>query len=260
MNQHEIQQTATYIEHTAERGYTNSLGAELNMMSGEDRKAVAAQIKAEQQKQPAELPKLDFYESGELKSYDKKDNVYHEHTEYDKDSQQRTSTHIDRWDGEKEDHKYNAKTGIESERTMTHADGTSVTDKFNQKGNFKSETIHNKDGTTDVYSDNKRHQLNHIKEDPQGHIVETENDDAGTHRKFHYDASGNLDQIDGRNGHWERGTDKDGQEQWINNSGKIWHGKMTVDEKGSLHYKSNYGHTNWEFTVDGKDVRGSTQR
>lgn len=254
MNEREIQQTATYIEHQAERGYSDSLGAELSMMSPADRKAVSAQIKADQQKQPAELPKLDFYESGELKSYDKKDNVLHEHTEYDKGTQQRSSTHIDRWDGEKEDHKYNVKTGKESERTMTHADGSSVKDEFNQKGYFKSETVHNKDGSTDVYSDNKRHEINHIKQDAHGRVVESENLESNTHRKFQYDASGNLQQVDGRNGHWERGTDRDGNEQWTNNSGKVWHGKMTVDEKGSLHYKSNDGRTNLEFTVDGKDI------
>lgn len=255
MNQREIEQTARHIEREAERGNTSTLGLELDLMSEGDRKAVAAQIKADQRKQPAELPKLSFYDSGELKSYDKKDNVYHEHTEYDKKSQQRTSTHIDRWDGEKEDHKYSAKTGIESERTLTHADGSSVKDEFNAKGQFKSETIRNKDGSSDVYSENERHQINHVKKDQQGRIREAENNDNKMLRKFHYDADGKLDQVDGRKGHWERSTDRDGREQWTNTSGRVWRGKMHVDDRGNLHYASNDGRTNLEFTIDGKDIR-----
>lgn len=74
---------------------------------------------------------------------------------------------------------------------------------------------------------------------------------AGHNRKLHY-TNGQLDQIDGRLGHWDR-VQKDGQVSWVNkDSGLVWKGdfKMNLD---MLEYKGQNG-TAWAFTPWGTDV------
>jgi hypothetical protein len=73
----------------------------------------------------------------------------------------------------------------------------------------------------------------------------------GHSRKFHY-TSGQLDQIDGRLGHWDR-VQKDGQVSWVNkDTGAVWSGdfKMNLD---MLEYKGQDGSA-WTFTPWGTDV------
>jgi len=93
-----------------------------------------------------------------------------------------------------------------------------------------------------------------VKEDPNGNVVYAIGQDARP-RKFHYDESGNLDQIDGHLGHWQRTVDKQGREAWVDkDTGTVWDGKMRVDSAGNLHYQPYEGQS-WTFTRNGKGVR-----
>ena len=73
----------------------------------------------------------------------------------------------------------------------------------------------------------------------------------GHSRKFHY-TNGQLDQIDGRLGHWDR-FEKNGQVSWVNkDTGTVWAGdfKMNGD---NLEYTGQNGSA-WAFTPWGTDV------
>lgn len=73
----------------------------------------------------------------------------------------------------------------------------------------------------------------------------------GFSRKFHY-TNGQLDQIDGRLGHWDR-VEKDGQVSWVNkDTGAVWEGdfSMSLD---MLEFKGRNGAA-WAFTPWGTDV------
>ncbi|GEM_PF-3333192 len=92
-----------------------------------------------------------------------------------------------------------------------------------------------------------------IVRDHTGRVTEAPAGDGQT-RKFHYDQNGNVDQIDGRLGHWDR-VDAEGKTAWVNrNSGELWKGQFTVDDDGNLHFKSDDGAA-WKFTKTGQDVR-----
>jgi len=87
--------------------------------------------------------------------------------------------------------------------------------------------------------------------DKDNNVVEAPSGD-GKSRKFHY-TDGQLDQVDGNLGHWDRVV-KDGKASWVNkDSGVVWNGdfKMKLDR---LEYHGDNG-ANWEFTPWGTDVR-----
>jgi hypothetical protein len=74
----------------------------------------------------------------------------------------------------------------------------------------------------------------------------------GHSRKYHY-TDGQLDQIDGKLGHWDRVT-KDGQVSWVNkDTFAVWDGDFKLELDGELEYKGRNG-ANWSFTVWGKDI------
>lgn len=75
----------------------------------------------------------------------------------------------------------------------------------------------------------------------------------GRIRKFHY-TDGQLDQIDGNLGHWDR-VQKDGQVSWVNkDSGAVWAGDFRVNIASNiLEYRGQNGAA-WAFTPWGTDV------
>ncbi|HEY9711935.1 MAG TPA: hypothetical protein V6C72_00620, partial [Chroococcales cyanobacterium] len=78
----------------------------------------------------------------------------------------------------------------------------------------------------------------------------------GRVRKFHY-TNGQLDQIDGVLGHWDR-VQKDGQTSWVNkDSGAVWNGdfRLNID---ILEYRGQDGAA-WGFTPWGTDVNRAGQ-
>ncbi|HEY9871511.1 MAG TPA: FHA domain-containing protein [Candidatus Obscuribacterales bacterium] len=90
----------------------------------------------------------------------------------------------------------------------------------------------NADGSeTKTYSDNSKVVI------AGGKVTEATAADGHT-RKFHYNEKGELDQIDGRLGHWEKTVGKDGTVVWKNaDTGAQWKGEFTVDADGNLHFK-----------------------
>src|SRR5262249_52013577 len=117
------------------------------------------------------------------------------------------------------------------------ADGSTIVSESNIDGKI----VWNNDGKTVWDTDGK------VTEAPAG---------DGKSRQFHYDTKGDLDQIDGRLGHWERTFDQVGNAEWVNKDrGEVWNGDMTVDSDGTLHYKGRSGGV-WAFTLDGRDVNG----
>ena len=87
-----------------------------------------------------------------------------------------------------------------------------------------------------------------------GQITEVVAADGHT-RKFHYDANGKVDQIDGRLGHWDRSVDEHGAVSWKNkNTGAEWKGEFTVDADGNLHFQRNSGST-FIFGRNGETTR-----
>jgi hypothetical protein len=92
--------------------------------------------------------------------------------------------------------------------------------------------------------------------DNQTQLVEAPSGE-GRSRKFHY-TNGQLDQIDGNLGHWDR-VEKDGEVSWVNrDSGAVWEGdfKMNVD---NLEYTGRNG-SHWTFTPWGTDVNLAEQK
>jgi hypothetical protein len=78
----------------------------------------------------------------------------------------------------------------------------------------------------------------------------------GHSRKFHY-TNGQLDQIDGRLGHWDR-MQKDGQVSWVNkDTGAVWAGDFRLN-LDMLEFKGQNGAA-WTFTPWGTDVNHSAQ-
>lgn len=74
----------------------------------------------------------------------------------------------------------------------------------------------------------------------------------GRIRKYHY-TDGQLDQIDGNLGHWDRVV-TDGHVSWVNqDKGYIWNGDFKIYAGSDLQFKSDEG-TTWTFTRWGTDV------
>src|SRR5262249_24100100 len=87
-----------------------------------------------------------------------------------------------------------------------------------------------------------------------GQITEVVAADGHT-RKFHYDASGKVDQIDGRLGHWDRSVSKDGAVSWKNkDTGAEWKGEFTVHADGNLQFRRDGGST-FVFGRNGETTR-----
>ncbi|MBA3992487.1 MAG: hypothetical protein C0469_03100 [Cyanobacteria bacterium DS2.3.42] len=91
-----------------------------------------------------------------------------------------------------------------------------------------------------------------LKYDKDGNLVEAPAGD-GKVRTFHY-TNGQLDQIDGRLGHWQR-VEKDGKVSWVNEKTKaVWEGEMHVNVKtNDLEFRGRNG-VAWNFTTRGQDV------
>jgi hypothetical protein len=89
--------------------------------------------------------------------------------------------------------------------------------------------------------------------DKDNNVVEAPAGD-GHSRKFHY-TNGQLDQIDGRLGHWDRVV-KDGQVSWVNKGTKaVWEGDFRVNAgSDALEFRGHNGAA-WEFTTTGRDLR-----
>ncbi len=119
------------------------------------------------------------------------------------------------------------------------------------------------------YNDDKRNVHVHIEHnadgsnaytDENGRLVYNEKDQVieagagnGRQRKFHYDEKGQLDQIDGNLGHWDRQV-KDGHVAWVNkDSGAVWNGDFQM-KQDRLQYRGDNGGA-WEFTPWGTDIR-----
>ncbi len=129
---------------------------------------------------------------------------------------------------------------------------------FDQDGNMTFDVVgdgnvahhvRNADGS---YSINSPEYGGTLKYDKDGNLVEAPAGD-GKVRTFHY-ANGQLDQIDGRLGHWQR-VEKDGKVSWVNEQTKaVWEGEMHVNVKtNDLEFRGRSG-VAWNFTTRGQDV------
>src|SRR4030095_9256646 len=107
----------------------------------------------------------------------------------------------------------------------------------------------NQDGSeTRTFSDNSKIVVSGDK------ITEATGSD-GHRRKFEYDASGKLEHIDGRLGHWNRTVDENGKTVWVNkDTGAHWKGEFTLDAQGNWHFKRHDGGT-LVFGRNGETVR-----
>ncbi len=93
--------------------------------------------------------------------------------------------------------------------------------------------------------------------DTANHLVEAPAGD-GHVRKFHY-TDGQLDQIDGRLGHWDREV-RNGQVRWVNTNGTVWEGDFVVNPStNDLEFRGRNGAA-WNFTTFGKDVQATPER
>ncbi len=128
--------------------------------------------------------------------------------------------------------------------------------KIDSKGNLTIDVI--KDGELNQFKINV--DGSHSREskeglfvyDAQHNLLESPSGE-GRVRKYHY-TDGQLDQIDGNLGHWDRVV-KDGQVSWVNkDSGAVWEGEMGVNDKDELEYRGRNGIA-WNFTPSGQDVQ-----
>ncbi len=115
-------------------------------------------------------------------------------------------------------------------------------------GDKVAHTRYGNDGSFDYEDKNGKWKYN-----PAGQVIEAPAGD-GTSRKFHYTGK-QLDEVEGRLGHWKR-HDDNGHITWENEEkGLVWDGDMKVGLDLSFMYKSNDGSTVYTFDTDGKDVR-----
>lgn len=129
---------------------------------------------------------------------------------------------------------------------------------FDNDGNMEFDVVgegtvaHHKRNADGSYSINSPEYGGTLKYDKDGNLVEAPAGD-GQVRKFHY-TNGQLDQIDGRLGHWER-VEKDGKVSWRNErTGAVWEGEMHVNVKtNDLEFRGRNG-VAWNFTTKGQDV------
>jgi hypothetical protein len=117
---------------------------------------------------------------------------------------------------------------------------------YDDNNNAKMHYQQNSDGSHSVTNE-----FGKTSYDKDGNCIEAPAG-AGHSRKFHY-TNGQLDQIEGNLGHWDRVT-KNGQVSWVNkNSGAVWNGDFKLQSDGELEYSGRNG-ANWSFTVWGKDI------
>lgn len=115
-------------------------------------------------------------------------------------------------------------------------------------GDKVAHTRYGNDGSFDYEDKNGKWKYN-----PAGQMIEAPAGD-GTTRKFHYTGK-QLDEVEGRLGHWKRHDDH-GHITWENKEkGLVWDGDMKVGMDLSFMYKSNDGNTVYTFDIDGKDLR-----
>ncbi len=244
MNPQEVQQTADKLEKVAERGDVDTVAKELHDMAPDDRKAIAAKIKEDQKEKSSDgLPKLEFYDTGDVKSAKKHTVLDDTNTKYDIATGNKTEMKRDTWDGRSETETFDPNTGKETSETIINTDGSYVQRTFNPNtGYFRTEQSQSADGkVVRVEGNELSGDLTMIEFDKQGRVAETSGEDFTT-RKFHYDENGKLDQIDGKLGHWDRSTDANGKTAWTNkNTGAVWHGEFNVDKSGDLHFKTANG-------------------
>lgn len=106
--------------------------------------------------------------------------------------------------------------------------------------------VNKQDGSYSFTNENGKYSY-----DSKGQLVEAPAGNGQT-RKFHYDANGQVDQIEGRLGHWDRQV-INGKVSWKNANGVVWNGDFKVTEEG-LEFRGDNG-VSWGFTAQGKDVR-----
>jgi YD repeat-containing protein len=223
-------QEAKKLEQEVKAGNLDSVSEELHKMNPADRSAVAKQIESDQKAHPnASLPQVDFYDSGDLKSSERKlDEETTIHTTYDKASGKRIVEDYTNTDGSSSHWEFNPDTGLSKSGHYKYADGT---------------TSHNE-------HDTKTNKNWSVETDSSGRVVEAKGTD-GTTRSFGYDENGKLNEISGRLGHWELTSDADGKDVWRNkDTGTEWKGTFNVDSNGNLVYKSREGSV-WSFDRDG---------
>jgi YD repeat-containing protein len=230
----DVEKEAQRLEQDAKVGLIEDMSRELHEMSPADRLAVARQIQSDQKAHPdPSLPKMEFYDSGDLKSSDSNmagDTTVH--TSYDRNSGRRLTEDYKSSDGSSSHWIYNPETGQSKSGEYHYADGTSSHNEFDPK-------------TRKIWS---------VETDSQGRVSETKGTD-GKSRKFHYDENGKLDGFDGRLGHWERRDGADGKEVWCNkDTGAEWKGSFKVDASGTVVFKSQDGGV-WSFGRDGGEKK-----
>lgn len=243
MNKTEIAEKARELENKAEENPTE-VAKELHDMPKPDRQAVADKIKADQNEQKAdELPKLEFYDSNNLKKV----------TDRDPAAGTRAAS--------VEENSYDDASGNKVSRTIQTEDHYSGRTDYDPKtGKYIAEDVTYKDGSR-IRVENRGGDRNGATwYDAGGRVVETTVDvnvEKGekVNRDFGYDQDGKLNRIDGVLGHWERTTDKKGEVVWHNADRNLdWHGDFKVDSKGNLHYDSHKGQ-DYTFTAEGKSIR-----
>ncbi|HEY9871419.1 MAG TPA: hypothetical protein V6D08_19840 [Candidatus Obscuribacterales bacterium] len=109
---------------------------------------------------------------------------------------------------------------------------------------------------SEVIQETKKQPDNSVVQTSDGRVTSTEHPKA--FRVFRYDDRGNLNEIVGEQGTWKRMTGPDGKEYWQNqdNPDQKWHGKMSVDKGGNLHFAPHDpGAPEWTFTRTGQTVR-----
>lgn len=108
----------------------------------------------------------------------------------------------------------------------------------------------------EVIQETKKQPDQSVVETSDGRVTSTEH--PKVFRVFRYDDRGNLNEIVGEQGTWERMTGPDGKEYWQNqdNPDQKWHGKMSVDKAGNLHFTPHDPNASaWTFSRTGQAVR-----
>lgn len=129
---------------------------------------------------------------------------------------------------------------------------------FDNDGNMEFDVVgdalvaHHKRNADGSYSIDSPEYGGTLKYDKDGNLIEAPAGD-GKVRTFHY-TNGQLDQIEGRLGHWDR-VEKDGKVTWKNTkTGAVWEGEMQVNPKtNDLEFRGRNG-VAWNFTTKGQDI------
>ncbi|MBX9688237.1 MAG: hypothetical protein K2X27_16125 [Candidatus Obscuribacterales bacterium] len=227
-----LEERAQNLEKEVENGHLDEVAKELHSLKPEERKAVKdLLVKHQEENADKHLPHLEFYDSGDIKSTDRKmDENINVHTEYDKKTGMKTTEDYD-----------NRQDAVQSHFDYDTQTGQSTTAKYH----------YDSDNTTSFNAHDRQSNRNWSYDtDSQGRVSHTEQID-GKKRDFTYDENG-LAQIDGHLGHWERKTDDAGKTHWINSEkGYDWEGRMNVDKDGNLHFQPTNGGKEFVFTAKG---------